>query len=153
MCCCDAKNASPIHLETQRENKDERKRDCLWNRIRDHPPRRRHHTDRPLPQRIPSPLVANRLEARNAMVVSDQRTQAEKDAIRKPILKGVQGVREIENAIDQINARGGRVNSSCGLHITVSWNGDAAALARLISLVGNHEERSTLRPAPVNANR
>ena len=31
------------------------------------------------------------------------------------------------------------MNSSCGLHITVSWNGDAAALARLISLVGNHE--------------
>ncbi len=56
-----------------------------------------------------------------------------------PILKGVDGVRQIENAIDQINARGGQVNSSCGLHITVSWNGDAAALARLISLVGNHE--------------
>jgi hypothetical protein len=56
-----------------------------------------------------------------------------------PILNGVEGVRQIENAIDQINARGGRVNSSCGLHITVSWNGDAAALARLISLVGNHE--------------
>ena len=56
-----------------------------------------------------------------------------------PILKGAEGVRQIENAIDQINARGGRVNSSCGLHITVSWNGDAAALARLISLVGNHE--------------
>jgi len=56
-----------------------------------------------------------------------------------PILKGAEGVRQIENAIDQINARGGRVNASCGLHITVSWNGDAAALARLISLVGNHE--------------
>ena len=56
-----------------------------------------------------------------------------------PILKGAEGVRQIENAIDQINARGGQVNSSCGLHITVSWNGDAAALARLISLVGNHE--------------
>jgi hypothetical protein len=33
-----------------------------------------------------------------------------------PILKGAEGVRQIENAIDQINARGGRVNSSCGLH-------------------------------------
>jgi len=45
----------------------------------------------------------------------------------------------MEDAIDQINARGGRVNASCGLHITVTFNGDAAALARLISLVGNHE--------------
>ena len=33
-----------------------------------------------------------------------------------PILKGVEGVQQIENAIDQINARGGRVSSSCGLH-------------------------------------
>ncbi len=65
-----------------------------------------------------------------------------------PILKGAEGVRQIENAIDQINARGGRVNSSCGLHITVSWNGDAAALARLISLVATTNERFTLRPNP-----
>ena len=56
-----------------------------------------------------------------------------------PILKGAEGVRQMEDAIDQINARGGRVNASCGLHITVTFNGDAAALARLISLVGNHE--------------
>ncbi|MFM8571733.1 MAG: amidoligase family protein [Pirellula sp.] len=59
--------------------------------------------------------------------------------IRKPQAQGIEGVRQIENAIDQINARGGRVNSSCGLHVTISWHGDAAALARLISLVGNHE--------------
>ena len=57
-----------------------------------------------------------------------------------PVLKGIEGVRQIEDAIDQINARGGRVNFSCGLHITVTFNGDAAALARLISLVGNHEK-------------
>ncbi len=56
-----------------------------------------------------------------------------------PILKGIDGVRQVENAIDQINARGGRVNASCGLHITIGFNGDAAALARLISLIGNHE--------------
>lgn len=42
-------------------------------------------------------------------------------------------------AIDAISAREARVNPSCGLHVTVEWNGDAAALARLISLVGNHE--------------
>jgi hypothetical protein len=57
-----------------------------------------------------------------------------------PKLRGADGLRQIETAIDAINARGGRVNHSCGLHITVEWNGDAAALARLISLVGNHEK-------------
>ena len=57
-----------------------------------------------------------------------------------PKLQGAAGVREVENAIDKINERGARVNHTCGLHITVTWNGDAAALARLISLVGNHEK-------------
>jgi hypothetical protein len=57
-----------------------------------------------------------------------------------PKLRGADGLREVENAIDAINARGARVNHTCGLHITITWNGDAAALARLISLVGNHEK-------------
>ena len=41
--------------------------------------------------------------------------------------------------VDAIRERGARVNASCGLHVTIEWNGDAASLARLISLVGNHE--------------
>lgn len=57
-----------------------------------------------------------------------------------PKLKGAAGLREVEDALDKINARGARVNPTCGLHVTVEWNGDAAALARLISLVGNHEK-------------
>lgn len=57
-----------------------------------------------------------------------------------PVLKGAEGVAQVKAALEQINARGARVNASCGLHITVSWNGDAAALARLISLIGNHEK-------------
>ena len=57
-----------------------------------------------------------------------------------PKLRGAAGLREVEQALDAINARGARVNHSCGLHITIEWNGDAAALARLISLVGNHEK-------------
>lgn len=56
-----------------------------------------------------------------------------------PKLRGCDGLKQIEDSIDAINARGARVNASCGLHVTVEWNGDAAALARLISLVGNHE--------------
>lgn len=57
-----------------------------------------------------------------------------------PKLRGAAGLREVEHALDQINAHGARVNQSCGLHITIEWHGDAAALARLISLVGNHEK-------------
>ena len=57
-----------------------------------------------------------------------------------PKLRGADGLRQVETAIDAINDHGGRVNHTCGLHITVEWNGDAAALARLISLVGNHEK-------------
>jgi hypothetical protein len=56
-----------------------------------------------------------------------------------PKLRGIDGLKQVEEAIDAINARGARVNASCGLHVTIEWNGDAAALARLISLVGNHE--------------
>lgn len=56
-----------------------------------------------------------------------------------PKLRGVEGLKQIEDAIDAMNARGARVNPTCGLHVTIEWNGDAAALARLISLVGNHE--------------
>ncbi|MFN9245473.1 MAG: amidoligase family protein [Planctomycetota bacterium] len=56
-----------------------------------------------------------------------------------PKLRGIEGLKQVEEAIDAINARGARVNASCGLHVTIEWNGDAAALARLISLVGNHE--------------
>jgi hypothetical protein len=56
-----------------------------------------------------------------------------------PKLRGPEGLAQVEQAIDAINTRGAKVNETCGLHITIEWNGDAAALARLISLVGNHE--------------
>ena len=56
-----------------------------------------------------------------------------------PILRGYEGLRNVETAVDAINAHNAKVNETCGLHVTVTWNGDAAALARLISLVGNHE--------------
>lgn len=56
-----------------------------------------------------------------------------------PKLRGDDGLQQVLQAVDRIRERGARVNPSCGLHITIEWNGDAAALARLISLVGNHE--------------
>ena len=57
-----------------------------------------------------------------------------------PKLCGYEGLKEVENALDKINERGARVNETTGVHVTISWDGDAAALARLISLVGNHEK-------------
>lgn len=57
-----------------------------------------------------------------------------------PKLKGAAGLDQVLAGLDAINARGAKVNETCGLHVTVEWNGDAAALARLISLVGNHEK-------------
>jgi len=48
-----------------------------------------------------------------------------------PKLRGAAGLAEIENAIDQINARGGKVNPTCGSHITIEWNGDAAILREI----------------------
>ncbi len=56
-----------------------------------------------------------------------------------PKLRGPEGLAQVEAAIDAITAHDARVNPTCGLHVTIEWNGDAAALARLISLVGNHE--------------
>lgn len=57
-----------------------------------------------------------------------------------PKLKGAEGLDQVMQAVDRINEHGARVNHTCGIHVTVEWNGDAAALARLISLVGNHEK-------------
>lgn len=57
-----------------------------------------------------------------------------------PVLQGSAGLEQVMEAVDAINARGARVNHTCGIHITVGFNGDAGALARLISLVGNHEK-------------
>lgn len=57
-----------------------------------------------------------------------------------PKLRGAEGLAQVEEAVTKINERGGRVNPSCGIHVTVEFTGDAATLARLISLVANHEK-------------
>lgn len=56
-----------------------------------------------------------------------------------PILKGSEGIENVASTLAILRAKGARVNQSCGMHVTVEWSGDAAALARLISLVANHE--------------
>lgn len=57
-----------------------------------------------------------------------------------PILKGIDGIENVRDAAKAIRERGGKVNESCGIHVTVSFPAnDAAALARLLCLVANHE--------------
>lgn len=56
-----------------------------------------------------------------------------------PRLRGFAGLDEVCRAAEAISARGGRVNHTCGVHVTVEFTGDASALARLITLVANHE--------------
>ena len=57
-----------------------------------------------------------------------------------PKMRGYEGLQEVHEAVEAIRQRGARVNPTCGIHVTVEFNGDAAALARLISLVTNHEK-------------
>ena len=45
-----------------------------------------------------------------------------------PKLRGYEGLQQVEAAIDAINARGARVNQTTGLHVTIQFDGDAAAL-------------------------
>ena len=57
-----------------------------------------------------------------------------------PKLRGHEGLKQVETVVEKINERDGRVNHTCGIHITIGFNGDAATLARLITLVANHEK-------------
>lgn len=56
-----------------------------------------------------------------------------------PILKGIEGVQQLKAAIEEIDRRGAKVNDSCGIHVTVGFNGDAAALGRLVNIVASFE--------------
>lgn len=58
-----------------------------------------------------------------------------------PILKGAEGLANVVKTVETIKARGAKINSKCGIHITVSFpSNNAAALARLICLVANFEK-------------
>lgn len=56
-----------------------------------------------------------------------------------PILSGTDGAKNVVNAVNAIKSFDAKVNVSCGVHVTVEWTGDQAALARLIHLVANFE--------------
>ena len=57
-----------------------------------------------------------------------------------PVLRGIEGIRNVEVMVAKLNDMGARVNQSCGFHVHVGWNGTAKQLAKLISLVSFHEK-------------
>ena len=103
--------------------------------------RQRHNANRRIPQRSASALVAQRLEGGTRLEHQDACTQPQGMRIcfahTSRCRRGSTG-RGSTRRDQRRTGRGSTIR--CGLHITVTWNGDAAALARLISLVGNHEK-------------
>lgn len=58
-----------------------------------------------------------------------------------PILSGDAGIESLCKAVEFMKNAGAQVNASCGVHITVEFPArDAAALARLVSLVARYED-------------
>ena len=58
-----------------------------------------------------------------------------------PVLRGAEGLRQALEVIRKIKAAGGRVNTSCGLHVHVGFDkSNTAAVGNLISLVAAHEK-------------
>src|SRR5262249_3394292 len=61
--------------------------------------------------------------------------------IVSPILKGVDGLRQIKAVCDWLNSVGARVNQSTGFHVHVGFNSvDVEGLRRLVNLVANFEK-------------
>jgi hypothetical protein len=56
-----------------------------------------------------------------------------------PILKGADGLRQVKQVCDWLNAVGAKVNRSTGMHVHVGWTGDPEALACLTHYVSNFE--------------
>lgn len=54
-----------------------------------------------------------------------------------PVLRGVDGLRQVAEVLITLQSRGHRVNSSCGVHVHVGWASSipSTALARLITMV------------------
>lgn len=54
--------------------------------------------------------------------------------IISPVLKGAEGLAQVVEVINKLNEVGHRVNMSCGVHVHIGWQGDASALARLVTI-------------------
>lgn len=62
--------------------------------------------------------------------------------IVSPILQGAEGLVQVAEVVRTLQAKGHRVNVSCGLHTHVGWRRewDSAALARLVTIVAYVEK-------------
>jgi hypothetical protein len=65
--------------------------------------------------------------------------------IVSPILRGSEGLAQVAEVVRTLEAKGHRVNVSCGVHVHVGWRRDlpADALARLVTIV-SYCERGAL---------
>lgn len=59
--------------------------------------------------------------------------------IVSPILKGDDGLRQIQRVCEQLKAWGAETNTTCGFHVHVGWAGDKFQLNKLVHLVANFE--------------
>jgi len=62
--------------------------------------------------------------------------------IVSPVLQGEEGIRQVLEVLETLQAKGHRVNASCGVHVHVGWNRDwpSEALARLVTIVAYLEK-------------
>ena len=62
--------------------------------------------------------------------------------IVSPVLRGEEGIRQVLEVLRTLEAKGHRVNASCGVHIHVGWKRDwpSEALARLVTIVAYLEK-------------
>jgi hypothetical protein len=62
--------------------------------------------------------------------------------IVSPVLKGVEGIAQVVEVLKILEAKGHRVNVSCGIHVHVGWQRDwpSEALARLVTIVAYVEK-------------
>lgn len=56
-----------------------------------------------------------------------------------PVLKGAAGIDNLIEAVKKIKSKGAQINRTCGIHVTVGFDGDTSALARLVNLVARFE--------------
>jgi len=57
-----------------------------------------------------------------------------------PILRGLDGLQQIETMVAKLMAMGAHVNRSTGFHVHVGWGGNVEQLRRLICFVAFHEK-------------
>jgi hypothetical protein len=58
-----------------------------------------------------------------------------------PILKGIDGLKQVKAVCDWLNASGAKVNKSCGFHVHVGFDrSEKQGLKRLVSLTANFEK-------------